>query len=120
MKSHKKQKGSVVIFCLIILVFIVGIAITIFSFFIPKLKASSDAINSIVAIYAADSGMEWCLYINRDNPSPPSQPTLPSGVTLNIYNSSSGSSSDCTESSINHRSVATFRNISRSFEVNEP
>lgn len=108
------------LYTLVILTFIIGISISIFSFFIPRLRASSDAINSIVAIYGADSGMEWCLYVNRDNPSPPAQPTLQPGVVLNIYKNSNGASSDCTESSIDHRVVATYRNISRSFEVAEP
>ena len=56
------QQGSILIFALSILSLMVAISIGIIPLFISRLRASQEAANSTIAVYAADSGIEWCLY----------------------------------------------------------
>lgn len=117
--TPKKERGSVIIYAVSILSILVAITISITYIFIPKLKTASAAVNSINALYAADSGIEWCLYVNRLKPSPPSKPTFLSGAVAEIYsNRGREGVSDCQEPFLDHRSVGTYKNVARSFSVN--
>lgn len=120
MDKQKKQQGSIIIYAISVMVILIAIAITITAIFIPKLRASTDAVNSVTALYAADSGLEWCLYVNRNKPNPPAKPIFPSGVVLEVYEDQGSSSiSDCSESFLDHRAVGTYRGISRSFATED-
>lgn len=120
MSRLNQQQGSIIIYAIILLTIIVTIAISITAVFIPKLKISSDAISSTTALYAADSGIEWCLYLNRGKPNPPVKPTLPSGISLDIFYNNSPASCTSSENPLNHRAIGTYRDISRSLEVTNP
>lgn len=119
-KQSKEQKGSIIVYTISVTSILIAITISIMTTFLPKLRASADAINSVTALYAADAGLEWCLYVNRGKPSPPPQPTFTdNGITLIIYEDRGSTSvSDCTESFLEHRVIGTSKGISRSFEVN--
>ena len=121
--TRLSERGSILIYSVLIMAAIVSMAITLVRTIIPKLYITREAIYSAVAIYAADSAMEWCIFSNRDDPASqpqvPPQPTLSiSGVSYQIYRDSSISS--CTSGqSINYRTVGNYRGISRSLEVYE-
>jgi len=91
--------------------------------FIPKFRVARESINSTVAIFTADSALEWCLFSNRDNPA--TSPTVPpqpaisiGGATYQIHRG--GSSSTCPSGqNIDYRVVGNYRGISRSLEVYE-
>ncbi len=119
MTPKQKQKGSIILFAVAILSILVGISGAVAAILIPKLKVSSDSLNSVVSIYAADSGIEWCLYLFRKKPNPPAMPTMDPGVTLEIYRGNSNKPATCSskESPLDHRAVGTFRGVSRSLEV---
>jgi len=104
------QKGSIIIYAISMLSVLIGISIIITAILVPKLRTSSDAINSVSSIYAADSGMEWCLYVNRGKPNPPAKPVLPAGVSLIIYE-------DQGATSVSNCAVGTFRGVSRSLSI---
>lgn len=116
------MKGSVMIYSVLILAIIISIAISLVSSFVSKIRTSSDVIKSAVAIYAADSALEWCLYKNRGNLNPPALPptiTTPTGVTTQVYFGAGIATCDITETPLNHRSVGTYLEISRSLEITE-
>lgn len=64
----KLQKGSVMVFSLIVLSVILAITFSILGVFIPKIKTIRESANSMGAIFAADSIMEWCVYTQRTSP----------------------------------------------------
>lgn len=113
-----KEKGSIIIFTLLTTASILTITLTLVNIFIPRLRAISESQNSATAIYAADTAMEWCLYIAREKPAVP-QPTMSTGATYVIYDSTGAETLCPAGEELNYRSVGTFRGVSRSFEVEE-
>ena len=112
------QRGSIIIFTVLMLSAILSITLALTRIFIPKIRAVTEATDSVGAVYAADSAMEWCLYTNRGKSPTLSQPTMSNGATYQIYNSESPSVCPSGET-LNYRTVGTFRGVSRSFEVSE-
>ncbi|OGN01393.1 MAG: hypothetical protein A3B91_03615 [Candidatus Yanofskybacteria bacterium RIFCSPHIGHO2_02_FULL_41_29] len=122
LRAKCKQSGSVIIFTLLIMLSVMVISIALMRLLIPKFKIIRESIYSVVAVYAADSGMEWCIFANRNDLSAmsiaPGQPvnlqTIP-GVTIQIYGPS-GATCLYSESS-DYRTVGSYNGISRSLEV---
>jgi|SRR3989338_5525320 len=121
-KIKDKQNGSIIIFTLLIMITVMVISITLMRLLIPKLRIVRESIYSVVAVYAADSGMEWCIFANRKDinamATPPPQilslQTIP-GVTVQIYGPSGATCSY--NESVDYRTVGTYNSISRSLEV---
>ncbi|MBI4158602.1 MAG: hypothetical protein HY505_03245 [Candidatus Yanofskybacteria bacterium] len=112
------NRGSIIIFTVLILSAILAITLTLTKIFIPRIRSITEATDSIGAIYAADSALEWCLYNNREKDPPLPQPTMSNGATYEIY--SDGVSSTCPGGEpLNYRTVGNFRGVARSFEVSE-
>lgn len=125
-KFKKDQKGSILIFTTIILTVVMIISFAILRIFLPKIKIVNESVNSAIALYAADSGLEWCLYVNRVPSIPPPTPTpVPSptigdieGVTIKYYRDSN--LTNCIGGTINFRAVGLYRGVGRSLEIFEP
>ncbi len=114
----KQDRGSIIVFTVLMLTAILTITLTLTRIFIPRLRSITEATDSIGAVYAADSAMEWCLYNNREKSPSLSQPILNNGATYQIY--SNGNPSTCPGGeTLNYRTVGTFRGVSRSFEISE-
>jgi len=112
------QRGSIIIFTILMLSAILAITLTLTRIFIPKIRAITEATDSVSAVYAADSALEWCLYNNREKSPILPQPVMANGATYQIYNN--GSPSTCPGGeTLNYRTVGTFRGVARSFEVSE-
>ena len=112
------NKGSIIVFTVLMLSAILAITLPLTRIFIPKIRAITEVTDSIGAIYTADSAMEWCLYTNRGKvPSLP-QPVMSNGATYQIYRNSTPSACSSGET-LNYRTVGTFRGVARSFEVSE-
>lgn len=122
MDKKNLQKGSIIIYTLLILIAVIVIAIALIRLLLPKFASVRESIYSTVAIYAADSGLEWCLYSNRVDPTvrtiPPQITTLSTvqAVTIQYYNGAV--STTCPyNTAVSFRIVGSFRNISRSLEI---
>jgi len=116
LKTKEIQRGSIIVFTVLMLAAILTITLTLTRIFIPRIRALGEATDSVTAIFAADSAMEWCLYNNREKTPSLPQPTLSNGATYQIY--SDGSPSACPGGeSANYRTVGSYRGVSRSFEV---
>lgn len=61
-----RQRGSILIYTILVLIAITTISLALLKLFIPKFKVASESVSSVVAISVADSVMEWCLYSNRN------------------------------------------------------
>lgn len=111
------QKGSVIIFTVLMLGSMLAITLALAGIYLPKLRAVNDAgAGSIGAIYAADSALEWCIYTNRGNPVLP-PPVMSNGATYRILPTSPPAAANCTALPLNNQAVGTYRNVSRSLEV---
>ena len=118
--SQKTMAGSIIIFTVLMITVILTIALTLTRIFIPKLKTITESSDSIIAIYAADSALERCLYVNRQRPATPPPLTLNNGATWVVYKGFTTNIADCYESGgLNHRAVGSFRNVIRSFQLEE-
>ena len=108
------SEGQAVIISILIVGFLLSIALTLSLLFTPKIRASSEVKKSSAALYAAESGLEWCLYVNRH--STVAAPVMANGATY--INGNTGAAfvpSDCLASPI--KSLGTYQGISRSFEI---
>ncbi len=118
----EKEKGSILIYSVLMLGVILTITLAFGNILLPKLKTASNAINSTAASYAADSALEWCLYTQRARSPAVGQPTIANGATYAIYFPGSANTlATCApaETPLNHRVVGTYRGVSRSFIVQE-
>lgn len=117
----KEERGSILIFAVLMLSVILTITLTLVSIFVPKLRSISETASSVKAIYTADSALEWCLYNNRHPAAPIPSPTMSNGATYTILDSA-GDSSDCNPQPpqpLDYRTVGSYGGVNRSFEVTE-
>jgi Tfp pilus assembly protein PilX len=124
--SNIRQRGSILIYTMLVLIAITTISLAILGLFIPKFKIASESISSVVAISVADSVMEWCLFSNRDDPvnlpTVPPQPifsisTANLPITYQIYRGGAVSTCLSGETPLDYRTVGNYRGISRSLEI---
>jgi hypothetical protein len=67
MKAKKiKEKGAILIFTVLLMSVILATAIASINILIPKLKLAKSSSNSVAAIFAAESFIEWCVYEIRN------------------------------------------------------
>lgn len=107
-----RQNGQILIFTAIILGIMLLISLALQAIIIPKIRLSAEVKNSVGAAFAAESGLEWCLFNNQISPSPtpwPS-PTMANGATYQV------TPSNCTGNQL--KSLGTYNGVSRQFEVN--
>ena len=80
-KINKNQSGIALLLTMIILSAGMLIAMLIANIVIIQFKLSFDINYSTIAVYAADSGVEWQLYQIRTGASVPI-PTMSNGATI--------------------------------------
>lgn len=103
----------VIIFTTIILGILVSISLGLGAIFTPKIRQIAEVKNSVGALSAAESGLEWCLYKNQAAPSPdPAPPVMANGATYIL------TPADCSGRSI--KSLGTYKNITRAIQVDFP
>lgn len=114
------QRGSIIVFTVLMLTIILSITLTLTRIFIPKIRSITETTDSIKAAYAADSALEWCLYVNRQRPPTPPTLSLSNGATWVVYQGFTTTPADCYETSgLNHRAVGSFGGVIRSFQLEE-
>ncbi len=113
-QALRSDSGQAVIITILIVGFLLSIALTLSLLFIPKIRASSEISKSSAALYAAESAIEWCLYVNRHSsvtaPVMANSATYINGITNLPFNPA-----DCLAATI--KAIGTYQGISRSFEI---
>lgn len=116
MNYKHSQKGISLIFSVFILTFVLGIALGGASIVVRQIQITRNIGYSVIAFYAADSGVEKILFKDRDNPaSVPDgygEEDIPLGngaeYTVNVTKDSNGTTID---------SKGIFKNINRAIEI---
>ncbi|HXK37364.1 MAG TPA: hypothetical protein VJ553_07330 [Candidatus Paceibacterota bacterium] len=121
MTTHRTQQGSMLIYAMLTMSVMLAVGITLNALFINKLRLSAAARNTIVSLYAADSGAELCLYEFRTGSDAPDI-VMANGATVEIFDVDSGApvtdcSSELTGDPVQFRSVGEFRNSTRALEI---
>lgn len=108
---NNSQRGSVIIFAILLMASMLAISLTLAAIFIPKIQTARNAgSNSVDAFYAADSAIEWCIYTNRGNPALDA-PTMTNGASYSL------DPSDCTSHPMDNTAVGTYHGVSRALQV---
>ena len=77
------SKGTALIYVLLTVGIVLSIVFFLTSIFASKLRVAFDFPNSVTALYAADSGLEWQFYNSFKDPDAVS-PSLTNGATFTI------------------------------------
>jgi len=109
MKIGNNQNGIALLLTIVIMSVVMLMAALIANIVLTQLKLSGDIGDSVSAIYAADSGVEWSLYQIRQDASPPS-PYMSNGASISV--TVSGVFPNFTI-----KSLGSYRSVKRQFEV---
>jgi len=110
MTFNNNPKGIALLLTVVIISIVLLIAALIANIVITQLKLAGDINDSVAAIYAADSGVEWQLYQIRNGVSV-TAPAMSNGATLSV--TLTGAYPNFTI-----KSLGSYRTVSRQFEVN--
>ena len=114
-----KQKGSVLIFSVLMLGVILTITLSLANILLPRLRSATDSLSSVAAVYAADSAVEWCLYTQRGRLPAISQPVMSNGATYTIVFGVAPATCAPAENPLNHTVTGTYRGVTRAFKIEE-
>jgi len=124
-KDQKKAKqtyrqGSAIILTVTVLGLVLAMALTVSAVLLAELNINADMSDSLTAIYAADSGMEWALYeIRQQNIDTPQMPSL-------VITNTSGEDSIAQVISFTAggtttiKSIGNYRDAYRAFQTDQP
>jgi hypothetical protein len=120
--SHH-ERGSALLYAMLTMSVMLAIGLTLNSLFLNKFKSASQERNSMIALYAADSAVEMCLYEAR---TPVNQPALvfDNGATIQITNSANQAdiTDNCSvlgSASFGFRATGTYRGVRRTLEISQ-
>ena len=115
MNYKHSQKGISLIFSIFILTFVLGIALGGATILVRQMKITRDIGYSVIAFYAADSGIEEVLFKDRDDPS-----SVPDDYHEElIFSNGAKYIVDVTKSGgdVTIKSEGTYKNTSRAIEI---
>jgi len=124
--KNQKQKGISVLYVVFIASILLAIGLGISAILIQQIKMMREIGYSVVAFYAADSGIERVL-VDRQNPnlglhyyscyslsSPPC--SLDNGSTYQVF-VTSGGTSDCPDADYCIKSIGAYMGTKRAIEI---
>ena len=117
-----KESGLSLYLSIIIMTIILSIVFGVSSILLSQLKSIKGMENSIVAFYAADTGIEHVLWTDRINPTNFNEctdefTTCTLGDAEYYVEVESGGSGGCTATSFCIKSVGIYKNSRRAIEV---
>ncbi|PJE50545.1 MAG: hypothetical protein COV29_04020 [Candidatus Yanofskybacteria bacterium CG10_big_fil_rev_8_21_14_0_10_36_16] len=65
MKYYKNNSGIALLLTIVFVTAMITVMIALIATFLPRIKTSFDVKNSVNALYAADTGIEYCLYVRK-------------------------------------------------------
>jgi hypothetical protein len=121
MELTQSQRGSMVIYAMLMMFVFLAIGMSLISLFVGRLTTAGQMKNAIQALYIADSSVELCLFEARQNTNEPPL-TWPSGSRYQIVNLSN--SSDITNNcsglgtgAFTFRAIGTVGGVRRALDI---
>lgn len=122
-RNIANEKGSVILYAMLTMSSMLAIGLTLNSLFLNKFKAALEQRDSVVAIYAADSAVEMCLYEARTatNDLPL---VMDNGAIVSVegVNGQGDVTDDCSalgSSSFGFRATGSYRGVRRTLEIDQ-
>ena len=124
--TTNRQRGSILIYAMLTMSAMLAMGLTLSGLFISKLRIASNARNSTVAIYIADSVVEQCLFAARMQ-ADPAHMTFQEGGTYEVVGADDGEpeatiTDDCMslDSGLFHfRATGIYRGVRRTLEITQ-
>lgn len=113
--SAKMQSGISLYLALMIMTILLAISFGISTIFIGQTKMMEEMGNSVIAFYAADTGIEQIL-LDRDAPANIPQTPLSNGATYRVFVTSRGIG-DCAALNYCIKSVGIYKEVRRAIEI---
>lgn len=107
------NRGVALILAILTIGVLITIVLTLSAIFIPKIRLSKDTRNSVGAIYAAESAIEWCIYNKRNGVT--LLPVMANGATYTDISGGALDASDCSGSSA--KIIGNYQGVTRAFDV---
>jgi len=104
--KQNKNKGTTIIYVLIISSIAIGIVFILTAIFASKIKTALEFPNSVTALYAADTGIEWRIYEEMIGSA--AQPTFSNGASFSV---------ETPFGSFPIKVIGTYKETNRSLEV---
>jgi|SRR3989344_2944491 len=118
-KFLNQSRGIAIIYTLLLVSVALAIVFVLSTIFIGKLKLIKESSDSLESIFAADSGIESCLYSVRKQQTPPQSISNCPGVLAPVTLSNGVQFQIVPLDSQSLRSVGIVNGINRALEVNE-
>lgn len=117
------ERGSVILYAMLTMSVMLAIGLTLNGLFLNKFKSAVQERDSTIALYAADSAVEMCLYEARVPVNAPSL-VFDNGATLQIINTATQAdiTDDCSalgSASFGFRATATYHGVRRTLEISQ-
>jgi hypothetical protein len=119
--SKNSESGSIVVYALLVMTVMLAIGLTLSSLFANKIKAARSQSNSVVALYAADSATEFCLYEARTATNTSSL-VMGNGATFNIDSGAQKGITDCSalgSDTLTFRATGAYFGSQRTLEISQ-
>lgn len=125
----RTDRGSILVYSLLTMSSMLAIGLTLNALFISKFRLAAASRNATVALYAADSAVEMCLYEARlatdDNPGGNPPLALGNDSIIEIINAAPPNdpvTDDCSVlggAAFGFRAIGTYRGTSRALEISQ-
>lgn len=116
MKTLNSNQGVSLYLSLIIMTILLAMALGLSSIFIGQTKTIKQIGNSVIALCAADTGIERVL-LSRNNPVSLPETALLNGATYRVLVSAGGSSDCPAEKNYCIKSIGSFLGTKRAIEI---
>ena len=114
LKTKNYNSGVAILFAILLVGILISMVLVFSAIFIPKIRSASDVAKSSAAIFASESAIEWCLYIDRQDST--SLPAMSNGATyVNAFTDVIPTEADCSVFPL--RIIGTYQGVSRAFEI---
>jgi hypothetical protein len=110
MSFKEKNRGSIILFSVLIVTVVLTASLSAIAILIPKIKLVRDTGNSMGAVFAADSAIEWCIYESRNG-------DIDGPIMSNAAEYEITRGGDCENQELDHSVRGTYNDVSRAFDI---
>jgi len=114
--NNKKQKAASLYLAVMVMTIMLAMALGLSSIFIGQTKMMKQMGNSVIALCAADAGIEAVL-LNRNNPANIPETVLANGATYQVIVAAGGTGDCPAEDNYCIKSIGSYLGTKRAVEI---